>query len=77
MLGRLEMDVDEAIAVYVELMRSVFETKSRQIPVNLKGQIRPRFDSAKLKLAIIKVLASRGIQEATLMNDGMNHGCKV
>jgi len=71
------MDVDEAIALYTELMRSVFETRSRQIPVNLKGQIRPRFDTAKLKLAITKVLASRGIQEATLMNDGGDRRCKV
>jgi hypothetical protein len=52
MLGRLEMDVDECIAAYTGLMKTVFETKSSWFPASWTGNIKSRFDAAKLEGAI-------------------------
>jgi hypothetical protein len=54
MLGRLEMDVDECIAAYTDLAADVFGDKLSRFPVNIKGGVKPRFDSAKLESAIKK-----------------------
>ncbi|OQE92658.1 hypothetical protein PENNAL_c0007G04566 [Penicillium nalgiovense] len=54
MLGRLEMDVDRCIDVYSDLAAAVFGEKLRSIPINFKGDIKGRFDSAKLESAIRK-----------------------
>jgi hypothetical protein len=37
MLGRLEMDVDECISAYKDLMKAVFEEKLRRVPVSWRG----------------------------------------
>jgi hypothetical protein len=58
MLGRLEMDVDECIAAYSDLASAVFGKKLSRIPVNIKGEIKPRFDPAKLEIAIRKAVAA-------------------
>lgn len=76
MLGRLEMDVDECIAAYIELMKTVFEKKSR-IPFSLKGKTKARFDSVKLKGAVEKVVTDHKALTTTLFNDGTNRACKV
>ncbi|KAF7164517.1 hypothetical protein CNMCM6106_001035 [Aspergillus hiratsukae] len=55
MLGRLEMDVDECIAAYTDLAADVFGEKLSRFPVNIKGGVKPRFDSARLESAIKKV----------------------
>jgi len=52
MLGRLEMDMDEYITTYSDLAEAVFGGKLSSIPFNIKGNIKPRFDSAKLEKAI-------------------------
>lgn len=52
MLGRLEMDVDECISAYSGLAAAVFGEKLSSIPVNFKGHVKARFDSAKLESAI-------------------------
>ncbi|KAF4633228.1 hypothetical protein G7Y89_g4890 [Cudoniella acicularis] len=77
MLGRLEMDVDECISAYVELMKAVFESKSRSLPFNIRGRTKPRFDSTKLEIAIKQVITSRGVSENALFNDGTDRNCNV
>jgi hypothetical protein len=77
MLGRLEMGVDECIAAYTKLMKSVFETKSRWSPAGLTGKIKARFDATKLETAIKEVITHQGMSEADLFNDGVERGCRV
>jgi hypothetical protein len=61
MLGRLEMDVDECIEAYRELMTAVFEKKKSLFAVGLRGQIRSRFSSKALGKAIKGVVEKRGV----------------
>lgn len=77
MLGRLEMDVDECIAAYSDLASAVFSEKLSRIPINIKGKIKPRFDSAKLESAIREAVAKSGISETELLNDGIERGCRT
>ena len=72
MLGRLEMDVDECIAAYTKLMKTVFEKKP-----SWTGNIKSQFDTAKLESAIKKVITSHGAKETDLFNDGVERGCRV
>jgi hypothetical protein len=77
MLGRLEMDVDECIAAYTNLMKIIFEEKTSFMPITLRGDIRPQFDSAKLESAIKKVVTSHGAKETDLFNDGVERSCRT
>ncbi|KAI9753723.1 MAG: hypothetical protein M4579_005014, partial [Chaenotheca gracillima] len=77
MLGRLEMDVDECITAYSELMEMIFKEKRSRLPFGLKWQIKSRFDSQKLKSAVTKVIVNRGLPEGEPMNGGKTSGCKV
>ena len=77
MLSRLEMDVDECIIAYNNLTKTVFSEKLNKLPVSLKGNIKPQFDSATLGRAIRGVITSRGISETALLNDGVMRGCRV
>ena len=77
MLGRLEMNVDECITAYTELMKTVFEKKSSRFPTSWTGKIKSRFDAAKLKTAIGKVVASRGAKETDLFDDRVERGCRT
>jgi len=77
MLGRLEMDVDECIAAYSDLAAAVFGEKLHRFPVNVKGGIKPRFDSAKLESAIQKAVTQSGASETDLFNDGTERGCRT
>lgn len=77
MLGRLEMDVDECITAYTELMKPVFEARLRRLPLDWRLQTRAQFDSAKLESAVKKVIKGRGISETELFNDKVARGCKV
>lgn len=77
MLGRLEMDVDECISAYVELIKTIFEDKLNSLPVGGTGKIKPRFDSGKLKDAILSVTARYGASGTELLNNGRERGTKV
>jgi hypothetical protein len=77
MLGRLEMDVDECIKEYSDLAAAVFGDKLSSIPVNIKGDVKARFDSAKLQAAIYNVVKQSGVCEDDLFNDGTKRGCKT
>ncbi|OTB15364.1 hypothetical protein K445DRAFT_61039 [Daldinia sp. EC12] len=77
MLGRLEMDVDECISVYSELMKSVFKYKARRFPISLTGKTKSRFKSTKLEAAIKKAIIRHGSNETDLFNNGVARRCKV
>lgn len=77
MLGRLGMDVDECIEAYVELIKTIFEQKLNSLPVGGTGKIKSRFDSGKLKDAIMAVAARHGASGAELFNNGQERGTKV
>jgi hypothetical protein len=77
MLGRLEMNVDECIAAYTGLMKSIFKTKSSRLAASWTGKIKSRYDSAKLEAAIKEVITSRGAKETDFFNDGVERGCRV
>jgi hypothetical protein len=77
MLGRLEMDVDECINAYSDLAAAVFGVKLNSIPVNFKGGIKARFDSAKLESAIQKVVEESGASKQDLFDDGTERGCRT
>ncbi|KAF2466110.1 uncharacterized protein BDR25DRAFT_269263 [Lindgomyces ingoldianus] len=77
MLGRLEMDADECITAYTELMKTVFETKRSWFPASWTGNIKSRFDTARLESAIKEVITSHGAKETDLFNDGVKRGCRV
>jgi hypothetical protein len=77
MLGRLGMDVDKCIDAYSELAATVFGEKLRSIPVNFKGKVTVRFDSAKLESAIQKVVEDSGASKQDLFNDGIDRRCRT
>lgn len=77
MLGRLEMDVDECLSAYRQLMATIFEKRSSWLQFNWKGGIKARFDSVKLESAFKEVVASRRMSESDLFNDGVERGCRV
>jgi hypothetical protein len=77
MLGRLEMDVDECITAYSDLAAAVFSEKLSRFPVNIKGNVKPRFDLTKLESAIRKAVTQSGASETHLLNDGTERGCRT
>lgn len=77
MLGRLEMNVDECIAAYLDITEAVFSQKKSYLPFNLMGKVKAQFDSSKLEKAILATIKKRGISEAELFNDGTERGCKT
>ncbi|EXA34070.1 hypothetical protein FOVG_14927 [Fusarium oxysporum f. sp. pisi HDV247] len=79
MLGRLQMDVDECISAYNDLIKVVFSKEARvhQSKFNLLGQTQARFDSGGLKDAIEKTLRDKGLSPTDGMVDSRETGCKV
>ncbi|KAJ5817753.1 FabD/lysophospholipase-like protein, partial [Penicillium robsamsonii] len=75
-LNRLGMDVDECISAYTELMRTVFEYPIKRIKVNWRGSIQSKFDSDKLKEAIVRVINNCGFKDNDLFCDKKERGCK-
>lgn len=75
MLGRLEMDVDACIAAYSALMKAVFEEPSSWLPVSWRGNVKARFDSAKLRSAVNDVVASSGASPTDAFNDSKERRC--
>ncbi|KAF2143150.1 uncharacterized protein K452DRAFT_225410 [Aplosporella prunicola CBS 121167] len=79
MLGRLEMEVDECIQSYVDLMGKVFHKGRVWNPfsITLAGNRRARFDSRKLEEAIRAVILKQNINPDEPFNDGKVRGCRV
>ncbi|KAF2998234.1 hypothetical protein E8E13_005657 [Curvularia kusanoi] len=76
MLGRLEMDVDECIAVYLELIKKLFE-KKKAFAINHQGKLKNRFSSQILQESINEVLRNKGFSETEIFNDKTERKCKV
>ncbi|KAI5195551.1 ankyrin [Aureobasidium subglaciale] len=68
MLGRLSMSVDECIKAYMELSQEVFHPR-RRIFFGIRGNIKERYDSKALELAVKKVLRDRNMDEEALLQD--------
>ncbi|OQD86643.1 hypothetical protein PENANT_c007G05014 [Penicillium antarcticum] len=77
MLGRLEMDVDQCIDAYSDLAAAVFSEKLHSVPINFKGNITARFNSATLESAILKVVEDSGADKQDLFDDAAARGCKT
>ena len=77
MLGRLEMDVDECITSYSELMKAVFEKKSSWLRISRHGKVKAQFDSAKLKRAVDEAISKTPASSADAFNDGKARGCRT
>ncbi|EJP60972.1 protein kinase subdomain-containing protein [Beauveria bassiana ARSEF 2860] len=77
MLGRLEMDVDECISTYIDLMKRVFDKKSSWLPVSLGGNVKAQFDSKKLRSAVEQAINQSGASPQDRFNDGQSRGCRV
>lgn len=75
MLGRLKMSVQECINVYHEFSLEAF-TRKRWIPVSIRGNVKERFDSKRLKMALRKVLVKYGVGEEALLRDS-DLSCRV
>jgi hypothetical protein len=69
--------VDKCITAYNQLIRVVFEEQAHWKPFSLSGDIRPRFNSGKLKKAIEEVITNQGYSPSEPFNNGKAHGCKV
>lgn len=84
MLGRLEMDVDECISAYNDLMREVFQNNVfervwQKIYMAFTFKIAPQFDSKKLESAIKKVIQKNNPSDSDpiVFNDGKQRNCRV
>lgn len=78
MLGRLEMDVDECITAYIQLVKKIFRKPSKwSLAASLFGHIQPRFDASKLEDAINEVITSCGANPTDLFNNQAERGCRV
>lgn len=75
MLGRLRMDVQECIHVYLEMADQVF-SKVHRSPVNLRGHTHGRYNQVALQEAIENVLMRKGLPNTTLLKDSDPYGCK-
>ena len=58
MLGQLEMDVNEYIAVYSELIKTVFGKRLSKLLFSQTGKTKARFNLKKLKSAVKKVVTN-------------------
>lgn len=77
MLGRLEMDVDECISAYTELMGTVFDKKLRSRRLSISGDVQAQFDSQRLRAAIESVIIKTGRLPDEPFNKGELSGCGV
>jgi hypothetical protein len=68
MLGRLGMSIDECIKAYTDLSEDVFH-KKRRIPTGIKGDLKERYDSEALELAVKRLLKDRKIDENALLKN--------
>ncbi|TIA80125.1 hypothetical protein D6C76_03318 [Aureobasidium pullulans] len=68
MLGRLDMSMDECVKAYSELSATVFAKKHR-MSVDIKGNLKERYDSKVLEQAIKQIVRDRNLHEDTLLKD--------
>ena len=76
MLGRLRMDVQECIDIYLELADEVF-SKVHILPVNLRGRTHGRYNQEGLSDAVVNLLVSKQMSQETLLKEQDPFSCKV
>ncbi|KAK0388963.1 hypothetical protein NLU13_2540 [Sarocladium strictum] len=77
MLGRLEMSVDECIEAYTSLSEEIFSKDSKsKLKFTFLGDIKSRFDAARLEKATMKILDKAGMNKDTLLSSP-EAKCKV
>ena len=76
MLGRLRMDVQECIDIYLELADKVF-SKVHHLPVNLLGRTQGRYNQEAMETAIVGILKRKNMSPDALMKDDDPFACKV
>ena len=77
MLGRLRMDVQECIRIYLQLAESVF-SKVHYVPIHLlNGRTKSRYNQEALESAIRRILEERNMSPNTLLKDEDPYSCKV
>jgi len=77
MLSCLKIDVDKCITTYNDLTSAVFDKKPSCFLVNIKGQIKPRFNLAKPESIIQEAVAKSSISKTKLLNNRTKHKCKT
>lgn len=77
MLGRLEMDIDQCITAYNQLMKMMFEEMVHEKRSRFPGRSQLRFDSVKLKVALEEMFLGQGYSPTEPLNNGQVRGCKV
>jgi hypothetical protein len=63
MLGRLKMDVQECIDVYVGMFSEIFGKPLHWIPATIRGQLQSMYDSKILRRCILKIVATRAFSD--------------
>lgn len=62
MLGCLEMDVQSCIQKYTEMMDYVFDNP-RKLPVNIAGELVPKYKQSKLEEKILEVISQSPVTQ--------------
>lgn len=75
LLGCLELSIDECIAYYEEISKTVFVKAGW--PVDLKGNITEKYDHKKLEAAVKSVLKKEKCDQDMLLKKPHDVGCKV
>jgi hypothetical protein len=77
MLGRLKLDINQCIDIYLEMMDGVFKKERHRI--GMKGNFQARFSTDELERSIKKAIVSSGLHEdATMRHEGSDEQeCKV
>jgi hypothetical protein len=71
------MDKDGLIGAYSDLAVEVCGETLNSLPVNIKGDVKMRFDSTRLENAIWKVVEAGGATQLHLFNAGIENGCRT
>jgi len=71
MIGRLEMNIDECIAVYGDLVTAIFDR------INLQDNGQLQFNMEGLQTIIQNLIEKSGASRDALLNDGWERRCKT
>jgi hypothetical protein len=77
MLGRLKLDINRCIDVYLDMMDAVFKKERHRI--GIKGDFQARFSTDELERSIKKVVVDSGLHvNTTMRHEGPDEQeCKV
>jgi hypothetical protein len=76
MLGRLEMDADQCIALYFDIVKEFSSDESSPAPLatfTIGGQVQWHFSSEKLE----SIIEQAGLSGSDPLNDGTERKCRT